>query len=81
VALNHFVDKHPSFFWMTLRQIPLRTHRNICIQKTCGFAKIRALKVERMKTVQRSFSNLEYAAKPKVTRGDRLLGEIDAAAP
>ena len=33
-----------------------------------------------MKTVQRSFSNLEYAAKPKVTRGDRLLGEIDAAA-
>jgi IS5 family transposase len=31
--------------------------------------------------MQRSFSDLEYAAKPKVTRRDRLLGEIEAVTP
>ena len=34
-----------------------------------------------MRTMQRSFSDLEYAAKPKVTRRDRLLGEIEAVTP
>lgn len=32
-------------------------------------------------TMQRSFSELEYAAKNKVTRRDRFLGEIDAVTP
>ena len=31
--------------------------------------------------MQRSFSDLEYAAKKKVTRRDRFLGEIDAVTP
>ena len=31
--------------------------------------------------MQRSFSELEYAAKKKVTRRDRFLGEIDAVTP
>ncbi len=31
--------------------------------------------------MQRSFSELEYAAKKKVTRRDRFLGEIEAATP
>ena len=31
--------------------------------------------------MQRSFSDLEYAAKPKVTRRDRFLGEIEAVMP
>jgi IS5 family transposase len=39
------------------------------------------LKVDWKKTMQRSFSDLEYAAKPKVTRRDRLLGEIEAVTP
>ena len=30
---------------------------------------------------QTSFSDLEYADKTKVTRRDRLLGEIDAVTP
>ena len=34
-----------------------------------------------MRAMQRSFSELEYAAKPKVTRRDRLLGEIEAVTP
>ena len=36
---------------------------------------------ERKMTMQRSFSDLEYAAKKKVTRRDRFLGEIDAVTP
>jgi transposase, IS5 family len=31
--------------------------------------------------MQRSFSDLEYAAKPKVTRRDRFLGEIEMVTP
>ena len=31
--------------------------------------------------MQRSFSELEYAAKKQVTRRDRFLGEIDAVTP
>ena len=31
--------------------------------------------------MQRSFSELEYAAKKKVTRRDRFLGEINAVTP
>ena len=31
--------------------------------------------------MQRSFSDLEYAAKKKVTRRERFLGEIDAVTP
>mgnify|MGYP003595075731 CR=1 FL=1 len=31
--------------------------------------------------MQASFSELEYAAKKKVTRRDRLLGEIEAVTP
>jgi transposase, IS5 family len=31
--------------------------------------------------MQRSFSDLEYAAKKKVTRRDRFLGEINAVTP
>jgi len=31
--------------------------------------------------MQRSFSDLEYAAKKKITRRDRFLGEIDAVTP
>ncbi len=31
--------------------------------------------------MQRSFSELEYAAKKKVTRRDRFLAEIDAVTP
>ena len=31
--------------------------------------------------MQESFSKLEYAAKKKVTRRDRFLGEIDAVTP
>jgi transposase, IS5 family len=37
--------------------------------------------VERKKAMQRSFSDLEYGAKKKVTRRDRFLGEIDAVTP
>jgi transposase, IS5 family len=36
---------------------------------------------ERKMTMQRSFSDLEYAAKKKVTRRDRFLGEINAMTP
>jgi transposase, IS5 family len=36
---------------------------------------------ERKTAMQRSFSDLEYAAKKKVTRRDRFLGEIDAVTP
>jgi IS5 family transposase len=32
-------------------------------------------------TLQLSFSDLEYAAKKKVTRRDRFLGEINAVTP
>ena len=39
------------------------------------------MKVERGLTMQASFSDLEYAAKKKVTRRDRFLGEIDAVTP
>jgi IS5 family transposase len=31
--------------------------------------------------MQRSFSDLEYAAKKKLTRRDRFLAEIDSATP
>lgn len=31
--------------------------------------------------MQRSFSDLEYAAKKRVTRRERFLGEIDAVTP
>jgi len=31
--------------------------------------------------MQRSFSELEYAAKKKVTRRDRFLSQIDAVTP
>lgn len=34
-----------------------------------------------MMPMQRSFSDLEYAAKKKVTRRDRFLGEINAVTP
>ena len=37
--------------------------------------------VERKKRMQRRFSELEYAAKKKVTRRDRFLGEINAVTP
>jgi IS5 family transposase len=37
--------------------------------------------IERKMTMQQSFSDLEYAAKKKVTRRDRFLGEIDAVTP
>ncbi len=40
-----------------------------------------ALIVERMTKMQRSFSDLEYATKKKVTRRDRFLGEIHAVTP
>ena len=33
------------------------------------------------RTMQRSFSDLEYAAKKRVTRRDRFLGEIEAVTP
>ena len=36
---------------------------------------------ERKMTMQLSFSDLEYAAKKKVTRRDRFLGEINAVTP
>jgi hypothetical protein len=36
---------------------------------------------ERNTAMQRSFSDLEYAARKKVTRRDRFLGEIDAVTP
>ena len=39
------------------------------------------MKVERNLTMQASFSELEYAAKTKMTRRDRFLGEIDAVTP
>ena len=39
------------------------------------------MKFERKMPMQRSFSELEYAAKKKVTRRDRFLGEIDAVTP
>jgi IS5 family transposase len=31
--------------------------------------------------MQATFSDLEYAAKKKVTRSDRFLGEIDSITP
>lgn len=37
--------------------------------------------VERESSMQRSFSDLEYAAKKKVTRRDRFLAEIEAVTP
>jgi len=45
------------------------------------FAIIGEFKVERDVIMQASFSELEYAAKKKVTRRDRFLGEIDAVVP
>lgn len=39
------------------------------------------MKVQRTTTMQRSFSELEYAAKKKVTRRDRFLGEINTVMP
>jgi IS5 family transposase len=39
------------------------------------------LEVERKLMMQTSFSELEYAAKKKVTRRDRFLGEIEAVTP
>jgi IS5 family transposase len=39
------------------------------------------MNVERKMAMQRSFSELEYAAKKKVTRRDRFLGEIEAVTP
>ncbi len=44
-------------------------------------ARIDALKVDGHLTMQASFSDLEYAAKKKVTRRDRFLGEINAVTP
>ncbi len=44
-------------------------------------AKIGALKVDGYLTMQASFADLEYAAKKKVTRRDRFLGEIDVITP
>jgi IS5 family transposase len=46
-----------------------------------GSARISALKFERNRVMQKSFSDLEYAAKKKVTRRDRFLGEINALTP
>jgi IS5 family transposase len=43
--------------------------------------RIEALKVNRQMTMQTSFSELEYAAKKRVTRRDRFLGEINAVTP
>jgi transposase, IS5 family len=37
--------------------------------------------IERKVAMQRSFSDLEYATKKKVTRRDRFLGEINAVTP
>jgi len=36
---------------------------------------------QRAAAMQSSFSNLEYAAKKKLTRRDRFLAEIDAVTP
>lgn len=44
-------------------------------------ARVDALKVDGHLTMQASFSDLEYAAKKKVTRRDRFLGEINAVTP
>jgi IS5 family transposase len=44
-------------------------------------ARISALKADGCMTMQASFSDLEYAAKKKVTRRDLFLGEIDAITP
>lgn len=46
-----------------------------------GSARIYMMRIHRLSTMQVSFSELEYAAKKKVTRRDRLLGEIDAVSP
>ncbi len=35
----------------------------------------------RVSAMQKSFSELEYAAKKKLTRRDRFLAEIDAVTP
>lgn len=37
--------------------------------------------IDRKPAMQRSYSDLEYAAKKKVTRRGRVLGEIDAVTP
>lgn len=44
-------------------------------------ARIDALKVKGHLTMQASFSELEYAAKKKVTRHDRFLGEMEVITP
>ena len=44
-------------------------------------ARIGGLKVDRCLTMQASFSELEYAAKKRVTRRDRFLGEINVVTP
>ena len=44
-------------------------------------ARISALKFERACVMQKSFSDLEYAAKKKITRRDRFLGEINTLTP
>jgi IS5 family transposase len=37
--------------------------------------------MDRHLTMQTSFSDLAYAAKKKMTRGERFLGEINAVTP
>lgn len=49
--------------------------------KTIPVWRIRVVMIERTMTMQRSFSDLEYAAKKKVTRHERFPGEIDAVTP
>ena len=44
-------------------------------------ARIGTLKVDGCLVMQASFSDLEYAAKKKVTRRDRFLDEINAVTP
>jgi IS5 family transposase len=46
-----------------------------------GAATIAALRPDLRTTVQSSFSALEFAAKKKLTRRERFLGEIDAVTP
>src|SRR5574343_1064823 len=46
-----------------------------------GSARMKVLRIHRCPTMQVIFSELEYAAKKKVTRRDRFLGEIDAVTP
>ncbi len=49
--------------------------------KSSGICEIGSLIVDSHVTMQTSFSDLAYAAKKKMTRRERFLGEINAVTP